>query len=176
MIVNSTLAMIPVLAYSSGRGANLCVSCLYSHACLHTQFHLGLFWRPVKTQASGTNSVCKKKKKCPCMFNYNRTLSLSLRRVRSIELSSERRCLLATMHYCRFFEVWQEEKVLIFKVLATIPSDTHTHIYTHPVKLNPVPIWDFLGEVWIDTIFGFKYILSNPHSRMDPNTTYHTRI
>ena len=54
------LAAIPTLAYSSGRGANLCVSCLYSHACLHTQIHLGLFWRPVKTQASGTNNVCEK--------------------------------------------------------------------------------------------------------------------
>lgn len=59
---DGVLALIPVLAYSSGLGANLCVSCLYSQACLHTQFHLGLFWRPVKTQASGTNSVCEKKK------------------------------------------------------------------------------------------------------------------
>lgn len=75
-IINSVLATVPVLTYSSGRGANLCVSCLYSHACLHTQFHLGLFWRPVKIQASGTNNVCEKE--CPCMFNYNRTLFLSL--------------------------------------------------------------------------------------------------
>lgn len=76
------------------------------------------------------NKQCLWKKKCPCMFNYNRTLSFSLPLVLSIELSSERRCLLATVHYCRLFEVWQEKKkVLIFKVLAAIPSHTHTHLH-----------------------------------------------
>lgn len=123
---DGTLALIPALAYSSGLGANLCVSCLYSQACLHTLFHLGLFWRPVKTQASGTNSVCEKNTHA-CLIMTGHSLSLPL----SMDPSSERRCLLATLHYCRLFEVWQEKQVLIFKVLAAIPS--HTHIQTHTV-------------------------------------------
>lgn len=126
---DDVLALIPVLANASGRGANLCVSCLYSQACLHTQFHLGLFWPPVKTQASGTNSVYEKKD--PCMFNYNRTLSLSLLLVLSIDLSSERSLLQATVNYCHLFKVWQEENALIFKVLATILSRMHTHLHVY---------------------------------------------
>lgn len=127
------LALIPALAYSSGLGANLCVSCLYSQACLHTLFHLGLFWRPVKAQASRTNSVCEKNTHA-CLIMTGHSLPLVL--------SSERRCLLATLHYCRLFEVRQEKKkVLIFKVLAAILSHTHTYVYTHThtyLQLNPV--------------------------------------
>lgn len=75
---DGVLALIPALAYSSGLGANLCVSCLYSQACLHTLFHLGLFWRPVKTQASGTNSVCEKSAHaCLIITGHSPFLSLS---------------------------------------------------------------------------------------------------
>lgn len=102
------LALIPDAAYSSGGGANVCVSCLYSQACLHTLIHLGLFWRPVRSQASGTNGVCEKR--APCMFNYNRTLSFCLCLLLSVGLSSERRRLRAALHYCRLFEVWQEKR------------------------------------------------------------------
>ena len=132
------LALIPALAYSSGLGANLCVSCLYSQACLHTLFHLGLFWRPVKTRASGTNSVCEKSAHaCLIITGHSLFLSHSL-----CNLPSERRCLFATLHYCRLFEVWQEKKVLIFKVLAAIPSHTHAYTYVHTSpQLNPVLIW-----------------------------------
>ncbi len=100
------LALIPPLAYSSGLGANLCVSCLYSQACLHTLFHLGLFWRPVKAQASGTNSVCEKSAHA-CLIITGHSLFLS----HSADLPSERRCLFATLHYCRLFEVRQEKKI-----------------------------------------------------------------
>lgn len=47
----------------------------------------------------------KKRKYGPCMFNYDRTLSLSPPLVLAAELSSERRCLLAPLRYCRLFEV-----------------------------------------------------------------------
>lgn len=135
---DGVLAPIPALAYSSGLGANLCVSCLYSQACLHTRFHLGLFWRPVKTQASGTNSVCEKK--CPCMFNYNRTHSLAF----SLSHSLYRPLLWEEVPPCNpallspFWSTAREEKkkkVLIFKVLAAIPSHTPAHMYTHLLGL-----------------------------------------
>ena len=135
LIMGRRSGPVPALAYSSGLGANLCVSCLYSQACLHTRFHLGLFWRPVKTQASGTNSVCEKSAHA-CLIITGHTLLLSPFLILSIDLSSERRCLLATLHYCRLFEVQQEKKkVLIFKVLAAIPSHTPTHMYTHLLGL-----------------------------------------
>ena len=163
---DGVLAPVPALAYSSGLGANLCVSCLYSQACLHTRFHLGLFWRPVKTQASGTNSVCEKSAHA-CLIITGHTLLLSPFLILSIDLSSERRCLLATLHYCRLFEVQQEKKkVLIFKVLAAIPSHTPTHMYTHLLGLIQSGfqglrwgIMYLLFDAWTAETFKYKCVL-----------------
>lgn len=65
--------------------------------------------------AEQTASLCKRRgaaargggerKYGPCMFNYDRTLCLSPPLVLAVQLSSERRCLLAPLRYCRLFEV-----------------------------------------------------------------------
>ena len=171
---DAELAPIPALAYSSGLGANLCVSCLYSQACLHTLFHLGLFWRPVKTQASRTNSVCEKNTHA-CLI----TTGHSLPRVLSKDplfwegvgggWGGSLRPRIIVLKYGKK----EKKKVLIFKVLAAIPSHTRTYVHTHP-QLNPVLIRDWRWGVLLCIVLmreSLKHsnasVLSNPGGKIN---------
>lgn len=109
---DSFLALVPELAYSSGLGANLCVSWLYSQACLHAPLHLGLFWHPVKAQTSETNSVWEENTHA-CLITTGHSPSP---RFLSTDLPSERMHLFATLHYCRLswkIARWKKEGINI---------------------------------------------------------------